>query len=89
MFAAFAVGAPIGSALYGRFGFSAIALATTLLPLATLLAIVPLRGVPPVPRRQTGLMYVMTSVWVPGLGAALSSIGFGAMIAFSALHFVT
>jgi MFS family permease len=88
MFAAFAVGAPIGSALYGRFGFSAIALATTLLPLTTLLGIVPLRSVPPVPRLQTGLMHVMASVWVPGLGAALSSIGFGAMTAFSALLFV-
>lgn len=88
MFAAFAVGAPIGSAIYGRFGFPAIALATTLLPLATLLAIVPLRGVAPVPRVQAGLMHVMASVWVPGLGAALSSIGFGAMTAFSALFFV-
>jgi hypothetical protein len=82
MFAAFAVGAPIGSALYGRFGFSAIALATTLLPLATLLAIVPLHSVPPVPRLQTGFMHVMTSVWV------LSSIPFGAVTAFSALLFV-
>src|SRR6516162_11373160 len=36
MFAAFALGAPAGTALYGRYGFIAIALATTLLPLATL-----------------------------------------------------
>jgi len=33
-------------------------------------------------------MKVMASVWVPGLGAALSSIGFGAITAFSALLFV-
>jgi MFS family permease len=88
MFAAFAVGAPIGGTLYARFGFSAIALATTLLPLATLLCIVPLRGVPAIPRLQTGLMKIMASVWVPGVGAALSSIGFGAITAFSALLFV-
>jgi MFS family permease len=37
---------------------------------------------------QTGLMKVMASVWVPGVGAALSSIGFGAIMAFSALLFV-
>jgi MFS family permease len=88
MFAAFAVGAPVGSALYARHGFGAIALATMLLPLATLICVVPLRGVPAVPRQQTGLMKVMASVWVPGAGAALSSIGFGAITAFSALLFV-
>jgi MFS family permease len=88
MFAAFAAGAPVGSALYARYGFGAVALTTMLLPLATLLCIVPLRGVPAVPRLQTGLMKVMASVWVPGAGAALSSIGFGAIIAFSALLFV-
>ena len=88
MFAAFAVGAPIGSALYGRFGFAAVALATTLLPLATLLAIARLRSVPPVPRLQTGLSKIMAAVWMPGLASALSSIGFGAMPAFSALLFV-
>ncbi|MBV9516921.1 MAG: arabinose transporter [Hyphomicrobiales bacterium] len=88
MFAAFAAGAPIGSAMYSRFGFSAIALATTLLPLVTLLCIVPLRGVPAVSRSQIGIMKVMASVWGPGVGAALSSIGFGAVTAFSALLFV-
>jgi len=79
MFGAFAVGAPIGSALYARYGFSAVALTTTLLPLATLPCIVPLRGVPSAARVRTGLMKVMAVVWVPGLGAALSSIGFGAI----------
>ncbi len=33
-------------------------------------------------------MKVLASVWFPGLGAALSSIGFGAITAFSALLFV-
>jgi MFS family permease len=88
MFAAFAAGAPIGSALYTRYGFGAIALTTMLLPLATPLCVVPLRGVPSVPRMQAGFMRVMASVWFPGLGAALSSIGFGAITAFSALLFV-
>jgi MFS family permease len=88
MFAAFAAGAPIGSALYARYGFSAIALTTMLLPLATLLCVVPLHSVASVPRMQAGFMRVMASVWFPGLGAALSSIGFGAITAFSALLFV-
>ena len=33
-------------------------------------------------------MKVLSSVWVPGFGAALSSIGLGAITAFSALLFV-
>src|SRR5437899_5586953 len=37
MYAAFALGAPVGTALYGPYGFAAIAIATTLVPLATLL----------------------------------------------------
>ena len=88
MFAAYAAGAPIGSALYARYGFGAIALTTMLLPLVTLLCVVPLRGVATVPRMQAGFLKVMASVWFPGLGAALSSIGFGAITAFSALLFV-
>jgi MFS family permease len=88
MFAAFAVGAPVGSAMYARFGFAGLALTTTALPLVTLLCLAPLQGAAAMPRRQAGLMNVMSSVWVPGVGAALSSIGFGAIMAFSALLFV-
>jgi MFS family permease len=89
MFAAFAVGAPIGSALYVRFGFAGVAVTTALLPLLTLFCVAPLRGVAAIPRQQAGFMKVMASVWVPGLGAALSSVGFGAITAFSALLFVS
>jgi MFS family permease len=88
MFAAFAVGAPIGSALYVRFGFAGVAVATALLPLLTLCWVAPLRGVAAIPRQQAGFMKVMASVWLPGFGAALSSVGFGAITAFSALLFV-
>ena len=88
MFGAFAAGAPIGTALYARYGFAGVALATILLPLATLLAIVPLRRVASTARAPVGLMKVIAAVWVPGVGAALSSIGFGAITAFSALLFV-
>jgi MFS family permease len=88
MFGAFAAGAPIGTLLYGRYGFGAIGLATTLLPLATLLLLIPLHAVPATAQMRTGLLKVMASVWLPGIGSALSSIGFGAVTAFSALLFV-
>lgn len=88
MFGAFAAGAPVGTALYGRYGFVAIALATTLLPLATLLFVVPLRRPAPTLRKQADLLKIMAAVWIPGAASALSSVGFGAITAFSALLFV-
>jgi MFS family permease len=51
MYAAFAVGAPAGTSLYAAHGFAAIALATTLIPLVTLLLIAPRRPVAPSPMR--------------------------------------
>jgi MFS family permease len=88
MFGAFAAGAPIGTLRYARYGFGGVALATTLLPIATLLLLIPLRAVPVIARMRTGVLKVMSSVWLPGVGAALSSVGFGAVTAFSALLFV-
>ncbi len=87
MFAALAVGAPIGTALYGIGGFAAVGLATTLVPLLALLLAAPVTAVPPQGGHRPSLTTVAGAVWMPGLGAALSSIGFGAILAFSALLF--
>ena len=87
MYAAFALGAPIGTTLYGAYGFTAIALATTLMPLATLLLAAPVRRVAPTGRTHAPLRKVIAAVWVPGLGLAFSSVGFGAMTAFVSLLF--
>ncbi|HEY6259305.1 MAG TPA: arabinose transporter [Xanthobacteraceae bacterium] len=87
LYAAFAVGAPAGSALYTSHGFVAIALAATLIPLAALPLIAPLRAVAPLPHRSAALTEVAGAVWVPGLGLALSGVGFGAIITFIALLF--
>jgi MFS family permease len=85
MFAALALGAPVGTAVYGAGGFAAVATATTLIPLLTILLVIPLAAIPPLRGTRPGLLAVMRAVFLPGLGSALSSIGFGAMIAFSAL----
>jgi MFS family permease len=88
MFAALAIGAPIGTALYSAAGFGAVALATALIPFATLLLLVRVPAVKPQhkgPKSQFGS--VALAVWVPGIGAALSSIGFGAILAFASLLF--
>src|SRR3954452_1577740 len=75
MFTAFAGGAPLGTALYDQGGFTAVALATVLAPLATLLLIAPVQG--DVPMHQQGspnILSVVRRIWLPGLGAALASI---------------
>jgi predicted MFS family arabinose efflux permease len=85
MFAALAVGAPLGTALYAAGGFTAVATATALVPLVTVLLAVRLSEIPAQGGARAGLMTVIGAVWLPGFGSALSSVGFGAMIAFSSL----
>ena len=89
MFAAFAIGAPAGSALYANYGFAAIAFATALAPLCTLLLIAPLPAVGPMPRVRLSLTKVIAAVWAPGFGSALGSVGFGAVITFAVLLFAS
>jgi MFS family permease len=85
MFAALASGAPAGTALYSLGGFTSIAIATALVPLATILLVVPLAPIAPQRGTRSHFLKVAKAVWMPGFGAALSSIGFGTMIAFSSL----
>jgi MFS family permease len=87
MFAAFAIGAPAGSALYADYGFAAIAFATVLAPLGVLLLVAPLDAVAPVHRTRLSFTKVLDAVWIPGFGSALGSVGFGAVITFVALLF--
>jgi len=86
MFAALALGAPVGTMLYSAGGFGAVAIATALMPLATLLLLLRLPAVSPAPVTSKGAFKsVARAVCVPGIGAALSSIGFGAILAFASL----
>ena len=85
MFASLAFGAPVGTTLYALGGFTAVALATILVPLIAVLLVAPLSAVHAKRGTQTGLMTILGAVWLPGFGSALSTLGFGAMIAFSAL----
>jgi MFS family permease len=89
MFAAFAIGAPAGSALYAGYGFAAIAFATVVAPLGTLLLVASLPRVAPVPHTRFSFAKVVGAVWVPGFGSALGSVGFGAVTTFAALLFAS
>jgi MFS family permease len=87
MYAAYALGAPAGTALYGSHGFAVIGLATALIPLAALGLVAPLRPVTPPSSARPAFTRVMGAVWVPGLGLALGSVGFGAITTFVVLLF--
>src|SRR5438270_1509055 len=87
MYASFALGAPIGTTLYASYGFTAIALATTVLPLAVLTVVLPLERANPTARIRRSFTKVLAAVWLPGVALALTSAGFGAMTAFVSLLF--
>ena len=87
MYAAFAIGAPAGTSLYAAHGFAGIALATGLIPLVTLLLVAPRRSVPSLPHARPAFTKVVRVVWLPGIGLALSSVGFGAITTFIVLLF--
>lgn len=85
MYVAFAVGAPLGTALYARHGFAAIALATSAFPLVGLLLAALLQSIAPSAQTRPSFMQVVGVVWLPGVGLALASLGFGAITTFISL----
>ena len=87
LYAAFAVGAPAGTALYAGHGFVAIAIATALIPLGPVPLVGSLRPVAPTSQARPTFTRVIDAVWVPGLGLALSGVGFGAITTFITLLF--
>ncbi|WFU10307.1 arabinose transporter [Rhizobium sp. CB3090] len=87
MYAAFAVGAPIGGSLYDAFGFVSVALATILVPALTLSVVVPMKAVASPHREPAAIRAVLGAIWVPGVGLAMASLGFGAMMTFASLLF--
>jgi len=87
MYAAFAIGAPVGTSLYAAFGFAGIALATGLIPLVTLLFVAPCSSVASPHHAQPAFTRVIAAVWLPGIGLAFSSVGFGAITTFIVLLF--
>jgi MFS family permease len=88
MFAALAVGAPVGSIVFAKWSFSGIAVASSIIPFAALLMIAPIHAVKPVANpEQSGMGAVFGAVFWPGVGFALSGITFGAVTTFLTLLF--
>jgi predicted MFS family arabinose efflux permease len=87
MFAAFAGGAPLGVALYNVGGFAAVSAVTAITPFATLGFVTFLSPAEPTRQKSAGMLSVARKIWLPGLGAALSSVGFGVIVSFGSLLF--
>ena len=87
MFAPIAIGAPIGSWVYGQFGFLGIALASAAVPLLSLAWVLPIPALAPVASARVPMATVLGAVLLPGIGFALSGITFGAVTVFLTLHF--
>lgn len=90
LWAAYAAGAPAGTLLYSGYGFAAIAAATTLLPVLTLLVVAPLPAIKPAINHSNShkaIGQVLGTVFWPGIGLALTAVGFGSITTFGALLF--
>jgi predicted MFS family arabinose efflux permease len=87
MYVAFAVGAPLGSALYAWRGFPAIALATAIVPAATCTAVRRIPAAAPSMHASDApsSLDVLRAIWLPGIGLAFSGVGFGTLTTFVAL----
>lgn len=88
MFVALAAGAPLGSFLFGKFGFASIGLATFVGAVLTLLLISPIPPARGTSEKGKVIREVLKAVWLPGLGMAFPGLGYGIMTAFSVLLFV-
>ncbi|WP_434573697.1 arabinose transporter [Pseudomonas sp. Z3-8] len=87
MYGAYALGAPLGVALNAGWGFVGIVLASMFVPLLALAIVAGVRAVAPTATRRTPFYKMLGAVWVPGLGLAFCSVGFGVLTAFIALLF--
>lgn len=87
MFAAMAIGAPVGSFVYAKWTFIGIAGATVIVSTGALVILQRLNALVPQARRVVGIKTVLGAVALPGLGFALSGITFGAVTSFLTLYF--
>lgn len=85
-----AIGGPIGTFLFVAGGFTAIAFPTLIVPLAALglVTLVPAPKALPSTSASARLQHILANVWLPGFGAALACVGYGAILSFGALLFV-
>ena len=88
LYGAFAVGSPIGIALFDRMGFAGVMAACTLVPLIGLAMVLPVAAVAPRAGERQSFWRIIGRIWQPGLVLGLQGVGFAAIGAFMPLLFL-
>ncbi|OZI74634.1 MFS transporter [Bordetella genomosp. 12] len=89
MYGALALGGPAGLVLFERLGFGGMMAVGAVLPLLALLGLAPLPGVPrQAAAARRGFLPILARIWEHGAIVCLQGIGFAAIGAFFALHFL-
>ena len=89
LYAALAVGSPVGVALFDWAGFSGAMAACSLAPLLALLMVLPIPAVPVVPGARVSFWRIIGRIWDPGLALTLQGVGSAAIGAFVTLMFLS
>ena len=87
LYAAMAIGAPLGIAMFNSSGFAPLALTVAATPLLACLIAYRLPAQPVVPGARIPLREVFGRIWRPGAGVALSGVGFAVIAAFITLYY--
>ena len=87
MYSALALGAPLGGAIFGRFGLLGVAIATIVAPVLAFASFPLLVHVTPSGGKRLAFHHVAGMIWRPGLALSLATLGFGTIAAFGSLLF--
>ena len=89
LYAAFALGSPVGVALFEQAGFAGTMAACTVVPLLALLMVLPVAAVPVHPGERPSFWRIIGRIWEPGAALALQGVGSATIGAFVALMFIS
>jgi MFS family permease len=87
LYAAVAIGAPLGIAMFQSAGFGTLALFVAATPIVACLIALRLPAQPVVSGPRIPLREVFGRIWRPGAGVALSGVGFAVIAAFITLYY--
>lgn len=89
LYAAIGMGAPIGLAIHGAYGFAGVAVVAAIAPLVALPMVFLVAAVPAMPGRRLGFHHVLGLIWRHGVALALATAPFAVLATFLALVFAS
>ena len=89
LYGAFAVGSPVGVALFDWMGFTGVMIACAVVPLVGMAMVLPLTGIASRGGERSSFWSIIGRIWQPGLVVGLQGVGFAAIGAFMTLLFLS